>query len=138
MQLPNPLTAFLGLIGLAVPLLTGVAVHAHHSFAAYYFEDQSISIEGAVDTFEFRAPHAWLYVMAPDAQGQLRRFGAEWANPSRLRGDGITSETLKAGDHVVVTGSPGRVRSEFKIHLKRIQRPADGWEWRGGRRVRAR
>lgn len=122
------------LLGFAAALLTAATAHAHHSFAAYYFEDQSIAIEGAVDTFEFRAPHAWLYVMAP-AEGRLRRFAAEWANPTRLKSDGITSETLKAGDHVVVTGSPGRVSSEYKIHLKRIRRPADGWEWRGGRRV---
>ena len=71
--------------------------------------------------------------MAPDADGRVQRFGAEWANPSRLRRDGITRETLKAGDHVEITGSPGRTASDYKIHLKRIRRPADGWEWRGGR-----
>jgi hypothetical protein len=115
-------------------LLAGAALHAHHSFAAYYFEEQSVTIEGLLDTFEYRAPHAWVYVMAPDAAGQAQRYGAEWANPTRLRGDGITRETLKAGDRVIITGSPGRTPSEYKIHLKRIQRPADGWEWRGGRR----
>jgi hypothetical protein len=123
--------AFIALLG---ALLAGAALHAHHSFAAYYFEDQSISIEGDLDTFEYRAPHAWVYVMAPDSEGRVQRFAAEWANPTRLKGDGITRETLKAGDHVIITGSPGRTPSEHKIHLKRIQRPSDGWEWRGGRR----
>lgn len=115
-------------------LLAGTGLAAHHSFAAYYFEEQSVSIEGAIDAFEFRAPHAWVYVMAPDADGRLQRYAAEWANPTRLRGDGITRDTLTPGDRVVITGSPGRTPSEFKIHLKRIQRPADGWEWRGRRR----
>ena len=121
------------LLGFMVATFTAGAVHAHHSFAAYYFEDQSVSIAGAIDTFEYRAPHAWVYVMAPDADGRVQRFGAEWANPSRLRRDGIARDTLKAGDHVEITGSPGRTAAEYKIHLKRIRRPADGWEWRGGR-----
>jgi hypothetical protein len=98
----------------------------------YYFEEQSVTIEGDLDAFELRAPHAWVYVMAPDAQGRRQRFGAEWGNPSRLSRDGITTATLKAGDRVIITGSPGRNPAENKIHLKRIERPADGWQWRGG------
>jgi hypothetical protein len=107
---------------------------AHHSFAAYYFEDQSISITGDVVQFDYTSPHAWVYFTAPDARGQPRRFGAEWSNPSRLARDGITRDTLRPGDRVIVTGSPGRTASEYRVHLKRIERPADGWSWRGGRR----
>lgn len=119
----------------ALALCASVPAAGHHSFAAYYFEERSVTIEGEVVEFDVRAPHAWLYVMAPDAQGRLQRFGAEWANPNRLSRDGIDSTTLRAGDRVVITGSPGRTASENKIHLKRIERPADGWQWRGGRRA---
>ena len=122
------------LLGVMMALVASATGAAHHSFAAYYFEDQSISIEGTLDVFEYRAPHAWVYVMAPDGEGRMQRFAAEWANPTRLRGDGVGRDTLKAGDRVIVTGSPGRTASEYKMHLKRIQRPADGWEWRGGPR----
>jgi hypothetical protein len=124
------------LLGIAAAVVIAVPGAAHHSFAAYYFEEQSVTIEGEVVEFDYRAPHAWLHVTAPDAQGQMRRFSAEWANPRRLMGDGITRETLKAGDRVVITGSPGRTASDYKIHLKRIQRPADQWQWsmRRGRR----
>lgn len=107
---------------------------AHHSFAAYYFEDQSVTITGDVVQFDYTAPHAWLHVNAPDAAGQLRRYAAEWSNPSRLARDGVTKDTLRPGDRVTITGSPGRTASEYKMHLKRIERPADGWQWRGGRR----
>jgi hypothetical protein len=119
------------LLGLAVALLGGVTAGAHHSFAAYYFEDQTVSIAGVIDRFENRAPHAWVYVMAPDPEGRVQRYSAEWANPRRLQTDGITNDTLKAGDQVEITGSPGRVASDYKIHLKRIRRLSDGWEWRG-------
>jgi thiamine monophosphate kinase len=64
----------------------------------------------------------------------MRRFAAEWANPARLTRDNVTKDTLKPGDRVIVTGSPGRTASEYKLHLKRIVRPADGWSWIGGRR----
>jgi len=124
------------LLGCALALVMSAALHAHHSFAAYYFEEQSVSIEGAVDVFELRAPHAWVYVIAPDSEGRLQRYAAEWANPTRLRGDGITRETLKAGDHIIITGSPGRTASEYKIHLKWVRRPSDGWEWGGRSRGR--
>lgn len=123
------------LLGLAAALLVSAPLAGHHSFATYYFEEQSVTIEGEVAEFDYRAPHAWVYVMAPDAQGAMRRYAAEWANPRRLMGDGVTRDALKAGDRVIVTGSPGRTASDYKIHLKRIRRPADGWEW-GMRRRR--
>lgn len=121
-------------VGLVMVLLAAAPLAGHHSFSAYYFEEQSVTIEGEVAEFDYRAPHAWLYLMAPDDRGEMRRYAAEWANPRRLRGDGITRDTLKPGDRVVVTGSPGRTASEYKIHLKRIRRPADGWAWDTRRR----
>ena len=120
-------------------LLTGtvmatVPVSAHHSFAAYYHESQSISLEGTVREFRYRSPHAILVFHVADAAGRMQQYEAEWGNPRRLQQQGITINTLRPGDEVVVTGSPGRVASENKIHLKGIRRPSDGWTWGGGRR----
>ena len=112
----------------------GAPLFAHHSFAAYYFEEQSVTITGDVVEFDYRSPHAWLHVAAPDPSGQMRRYAAEWANPNRLGQQGVTKDTLRPGDRVVVTGSPGRNAGEYKLHLKGIQRPADGWRWRGRNR----
>jgi hypothetical protein len=123
------LTLLMGTIVAVVP------VSAHHSFAAYYNESQSISLEGTVHEFRYKSPHAILVFHAPDPAGRMQRYEAEWANPRRLEGQGITTNTLRPGDVVVVTGSPGRVASENKVHLKGIRRPSDGWKWGGdGRR----
>lgn len=122
------LVLFLGAAAAVTPL------SAHHSFAAHYFEEESITIRGELVEFEYRSPHAWVYVMAPDDRGTMRRYGAEWQNPNRLGQQGITRDTLKPGDQVVVVGSPGRTAGEYKLHLKGIDRPADGWTWRGNRR----
>ena len=121
---------------LAGTLVAGGPALAHHSFSAYYFEEQSVTITGAVHEFQFRSPHAVVMVNAPDPQGQMRTYAAEFASPNRLAREGVTKDTLKAGDPVVVTGSPGRNASEYKIHLKSIQRTSDGWSWGGGRRRR--
>ena len=115
-------------------LVAGFPVSAHHSFASYYFEDQSVTISGEVQEFQFRSPHAIVMVNARDAEGRMRTYAAEFASPNRLAREGVNKDTLKPGDAVVVTGSPGRVAAEYKIHLKRIQRAADGWSWGGGRR----
>jgi hypothetical protein len=133
-ELNDMKAAILSLIVAVVALCAPVS--AHHSFPAHYFEEQTVSIEGELVEFDYRAPHAWVRVMAPDDKGVLQQFSAEWANPSRLSQLGVTKETLKAGDRVVITGSPGRNPAERRIHLKSIQRPADGWAWtaRGGRR----
>ena len=66
----------------------------------------------------------------------MQTYAAEWSSPRRLGRQGVTKGTLKPGDVVIVTGSPGRVASEHKVHLKAIRRPADGWSWTGGRRRR--
>lgn len=115
-------------LGLAT-FVIGVPSYGHHYFGADYFEDQTVSIEGNVVEFEYRNPHAWVHILAPDGAGQMQKIGAEWGNPVRLGGQGITKDTLKPGDRVIVTGSPAREPYTYRIHLKKIERPADGWRW---------
>jgi hypothetical protein len=74
--------------------------------------------------------------MAKDENGQMQRFSAEWASPNRLSQQSVGKDTLKPGDRLVISGSPARNASERKLHLKQIERPADGWKWAGGRRGR--
>ena len=113
-------------------ILTAFPAYGHHSWTAAYLEDQSVWIQGEVVEFHYQNPHAWLYVSAPDKSGGLAKYGAEWANPSRLNQQGITRSTLKPGDKVILTGSPPRDSSEYRLHLKKIERPSDGWTWVGG------
>lgn len=121
-------------IGVAVILGLSAVAGAHHSFAAYYFEDQSIEVEGAIVQVEFKAPHAWVHVDSRDASGREKRYAAEWANSRRLERDGMTKDTLKVSDVVRIWGSPSRDPNDGRIHLKRIVRQSDGWEWRPRRR----
>jgi hypothetical protein len=36
---------------------------------------------------------------------------------------------LKPGDHVVISGNPGRNPADHRVRLLKIQRPKDGWSW---------
>jgi hypothetical protein len=107
-----------------------VPTYGHHSFAAVYFESESVTIEGEVVEFAYRAPHAWLYVRAADPEGRMQRYGAEWANPARLERDGVAKDTFQSGDRVSISGSPGRDESAHQIHLKQVTRFSRGqWTW---------
>lgn len=118
-------------IGLAVAmtLVTGVGASAHHSFTATYDESKEIEIEGQLVQFMFRNPHAWVHVMAPDENGEMQRWGVEWGGAGQLSGQGVTRDSLKPGDHVVITGNPGRNAEDHRIRMRSLLRPADGFGW---------
>ena len=125
------MTRKLCLLVAAGAFATAVPAVAHHSFAATYIEDKTVNIEGAVVQFTFRNPHSYVTVEAPDDQGQMARWAVEWASGQALSGQGITRETVKIADHVVVAGSPGRNAADHRMRMRSITRPKDGWKWSG-------
>ena len=127
----------LGLIAVAA-VVAGVPAGAHHSFSAFYFEDQRVTIEGEIVEFQYRNPHAWVHVMVTETDGRAQRYSAEWGGPRRLRRQGIMADTLQPGDHVIISGAPGRNPEEHRLHLREIQRPADGWTYASRGRGRGR
>ena len=62
----------------------------HHSFTATYFEDKKVKIEGKLITFQFRNPHSFVTVEAPDDKGVMQRWGVEWGGAGQLGGQGVT------------------------------------------------
>jgi len=112
-------------------LLSGSRTYAHHSFAATYFVDQEITVEGTLTQFLYRNPHSFIKVQAPDEKGDMQTWSVEWGGGAQLTRERVDRDTLKPGDHVIVTGNPGRDPSEHRIRLHKIVRPADGWKWEG-------
>jgi hypothetical protein len=119
------------LVLLTPAALLGGPVDAHHSFAATYFVDQEISIDGTLTQFMFRNPHSFVKVMAKDKKGEEQVWSIEWGGGAQLTQEHVTRETLKTGDHVVVTGNPGRDPTEHRLRLHKIVRTSDGWTWEG-------
>ena len=115
---------------LAVLLLAGTAlvggnvrVSAHHSFAATYLEDQSVTIEGELVQFLFRNPHSFVHVNVQQKDGSVTRYAVEWGGAGQLGGQGVTRETLKPGDHVIITGAPGRNPADHRLRMVSLHRP---------------
>jgi hypothetical protein len=113
----------------AVLLVSGARLYAHHSFAATYHEDRTTKIEGTIVQFQFRNPHSFVQVDAPDEKDVMQRWGVEWGGAGQLGGQNINRYTLKAGDHVIITGNPGRNPEEHRIRMTGLKRPSDGLSW---------
>lgn len=105
--------------------------YAHHSFAATYFVDQSVTVNGTVKEFLWRNPHSFIKVEGPDDKGVTQTWSIEWGGGAQLSQAHVTRDTLKPGDHVVIVGNPGRDPAEHRVRIKSIARPSDGWKWEG-------
>jgi len=111
---------------LAGAFIAAVPAYAHHSFAATYDEGKSVTVDGKVTEFLYRNPHTLFGIETTDDQGKTTKWGVEWFGAGRLGHAGVDAETFKPGDHVILTGAPGREASDHRLHLKTIVRPSDG------------
>ena len=117
------------LFALAGILLTGVAAYAHHSYAATYDTGKEVKLNGKLIQFVFRNPHSYVTISAPDAKGAVQRWSVEWAGTAQLSNRGITQESLKVGDAIVIVGRPSRVPGELRVLMVNLTRPSDGFSW---------
>jgi hypothetical protein len=99
----------------------------HHSIAAVYDGSRQQRLEGVVAEFQFVNPHPFV-IVAVDASGAQEQWRLEMDNRFELQGIGMTGETLKPGDRVVVTGSLGRTEPRT-LYIRRLDRPADGFRY---------
>lgn len=120
-------------VTLVAALLCGMTAYAHHSFAGTYDLKKQVKLEGKLIRVLWRNPHSFVHVAAPDSTGAMQQWSVEWSGLPYLAGAGITSNTLAAGDPVVVTGNPTRTPGEYRLRMTTILRTSDGFSW-GNRR----
>src|SRR3954465_12031450 len=129
---------FLAALGMC---MAASSAHAHHSYGTFYDLCTSVTIAGRIDTVQWKTPHILIDLRTDEGTA----YRAEWTGPLNLASTRITADTLKAGDRVVVTGSPLRddalrrtaapaLDPAIKIFsaLSQIRRPSDSWNWTGG------
>ena len=113
--------------------LAGVSSSAaHHSFAATYFEDQNVTIEGEILQFVYRNPHSFVHLTVKEKDGTTSKYTVEWGGTGQLGAQGVGKDTLKVGDHVIISGNPGRNPADKRVRLLSLLRPRDNYGW--GRR----
>ena len=115
-------------------LIGGSVAWAHHSYGATYNSKKEIKLQGKLVQFVYRNPHSFVHVEAADEGGAMQRWAVEWSGTSQLANSGVTRESLKVGDQVVITARPSRVSTEYRALMLRLVRPIDGFSWgsRGG------
>jgi Family of unknown function (DUF6152) len=108
-----------------VTMMWAAGAGAHHSFGNIYDSSRDVTVEGVVAQFQFVHPHPFLIVDAVRRGGDRESWRAEMDNRFELADIGITAETFRPGDRVVMSGSPGRTEPRT-LYMWRLERPADG------------
>ena len=101
------------------------AVQAHHSIAGVYDTTREVTVEGVVTAFRFVNPHPFLMVDVKDGAQKIQQWRLEVDNRWELAAIGVTADTWKAGDWVVVSGFPGRTQAN-SVYVRTLDRPVDG------------
>lgn len=105
---------------------------AHHSISRVYDSSRQVTLEGVVTEFRFVNPHPFLIIDVGTGDAE-ESWQLEMDNRVELVRIGVSNETFRAGDRVVVSGSRGRADART-LYLRRLARHEDGliYEQRGG------
>ena len=98
---------------------------AHHSIAGVYDSGREVTLDGVVAQFQFVNPHPFLVVDVREGD-TVQQWRLEMDNRFELVAIGITADTLKPGDRIVVAGRPARQQPRA-LYINRLNRPADGF-----------
>jgi hypothetical protein len=114
---------------IAGSLVHGMALMGHHSIGATYDGKKEVKLDGKLVQFLFRNPHSFVHVEAPDESGKMQRWAVEWGGAGALGSQGVTRDTLKVGDEVVITGNPSRTAGDHRVKMNTLHRKKDGFGW---------
>jgi hypothetical protein len=92
-----------GLTGLA--LCVAAPALAHHSFAMFE-RNKLANVSGVVKEYEWTNPHAWIHIMAPDAQGKTVEWSFEMQSLAQDSRAGWRADSVKPGDKVTIEFHP--------------------------------
>ena len=97
---------------LAFPMLNHVAL-AHHSRAAY--SQTQTTLKGTVVEYDWGNPHVRVGFNVKDSGGNVVRWMGELASVTTVISDGLTKNSLKPGDEVLITGFPAKDGGPFCV-----------------------
>lgn len=95
---------------------------AHHARTEYDLS-RTISMKATVTRVDWSNPHALIYFDVTDAGGNVQNWSAITGGPSRLQRTGWTSQTLKPGDAITITGNPQKSSGARQIWLTSVVLP---------------
>ena len=127
----------------AVWIYTAPSVaHAHHSHPNFYDQCKSITVEGRVESVQWKDPHSVVVVGLDDGTAYI----VDWNALNALTRDGVIGPAKTAvvlGSRIAVTGNPIRSSAQIRVRAPdythevnpntvdptRIRRVDDSWSW---------
>ena len=125
----------------AIFIFTASSAHAHHSHPRFYDQCKKVTIEGRVESAQWKNPHVLIVLKMDDGTTQT----AEWTSLQGLTNTGVAGPAqaaLTVGARVVVIGNPLRdpaqIRASFPdinisntniVDVIQIRRLDDSWNW---------
>ena len=105
-------------IGVAAPAI------AHHSFAAHYDTQKTITIQGTIVNVRLTNPHSWFFLDVKEPDGTTSRWSFEAGTPGGMIRNGYKATELAPGTVVTITGAPSRDKQ--KVGMLQKLTTADG------------
>jgi hypothetical protein len=101
----------------------GGVVSAHHSRAGYD-NKKTVTLKGVVKEVAWRNPHVYVIFGVKDDKGTVVQWTGELSSVSTMLAAGMSKDTLKAGDEIVVVGAPAEAGTPQSLIAKLTR--ADG------------
>ena len=102
-------------------MLAGV-VSAHHSRAGY--AKNTVTLKGVVKEVGWRNPHVYVVFGVKDDKGNVVQWTGELSSVSSMLAAGMSKDSLKPGDEIIVTGSTAEAGTPQSLIAKLLK--ADG------------
>ena len=94
-------------------VLLGSVASAHHGRAGY--GDQISTVKGTVTEVQWKNPHVFIAFDVKDDKGNVVHWLAELSSPATMLAAGMSKNTLKLGDEIVVKGKVGLEGAPFAL-----------------------
>ena len=108
-------------------IVSGLPLSSHHSWNTVFSEDKPLVLRGTLSKVELVNPHGWIWIDVKGPDGTVTKWGIEGGPPNGLIRNGITKDTLKVGEELVVRGYGSRDGSNLVAGVKYER--ADGKEF---------
>src|SRR5438046_850426 len=105
-------------------LSCALPVLAHHSFAAEFDGDKTVTLQGVVSKVDWINPHIFVYVDVKDNAGKITTWELQSLPPLFFRGSGLTKDVLLSNkQQVTFTANPAKDGTQAYGFLTKLGYP---------------
>ena len=88
----------------ALLLVTGVPLLAHHAFGGEFDANRPVLLKGTITKVELVNPHAWIHLDVKGPDGTVQTWMIEGGPPNALLRRGFTKESMPVGSELIIDG----------------------------------